>query len=214
VLPPAEVKLPRPKWLRALSWTRWGRQAIEWGYGAVPPSLLLVNFIFQRIFRQSTSASFSVNYRSTVTRGQNIRVGRRVGARFALSGGLYVNAIHGVEIGDDTVIAPNVGILTTNHDLYDRSLSTEDGPVRIGKNCWIGMNAVILPAVTLGDILTMAAAAVVTSSFGRNVAIGGTPARVLKEVTPEAVLAYRQRHGIDQTEDLQPYLKAREEGVR
>jgi acetyltransferase-like isoleucine patch superfamily enzyme len=214
VLPPAEVKLPRPKWLRALSWTRWGRQAIEWGYGAVPPSLLLVNFIFQRIFRQSISAPFSVNYRSTVNHGQHIRIGRRVGASFALSGGLYVNAMRGVEIGDGTVIAPNVGILTTNHDLYDRDLPSADGPVHIGKNGWIGMNAVILPGVTLGDNVTVAAGAVVTTSFGSNVVIGGTPARVLRELTPEAVLAYRQRHGIRQIEDLQPYLKAREEGVR
>jgi len=213
VLPLADVKLPRPKWLRAIGWTRWGQQAIEWGYGAVPPSLLLVNFLFQRILRQNISAPFSVNYRSTVTCGQNIRAGRRVGASFALSGGLYVNGIRGVEIGDGTVIAPNVGILTTNHDLYDRNLSTEDGPVRIGKNCWIGMNAVILPGVTLGDNVTVAAGAVVTTSFGSNVVIGVTPARVLKEVTPEAVLAYRQRHGIRQTEDLLPYLKDQEEGI-
>ncbi len=214
MLPPAEVKLPRPKWLRAISWIRWGRQAIEWGYGAVPPSLLLVNFIFQRVFRQSISAPFSVNYRSTVSHGQHIRIGRRVGASFALSGGLYVNAMHGVEIGDGTVIAPNVGILTTNHDLYDRNLPTADGPVRIGKNGWIGMNAVILPGVTLGDNVTVAAGSVVTTSFGSNVVLGGTPARVLKEVTPEAVLAYRQRHGIREIEDLQPYLKDREEGIR
>lgn len=214
MLPPAAVKLPLPKWLRALSWTRWGRQRIEWGYGAVPPSLLLVNFVFQRIFRQSFSAPFSVNYRSTVTSGQNIRIGRRVAASFALSGGLYVNAVHGVEIGDGTVIAPNVGILTTNHDLYDRDLSTEDGPVRIGKNGWIGMNAVILPGVTLGDNVTVAAGAVVTTSFGSNVVIGGTPARVLKEVTPEAVLAYRERHGIRQTADLAPQLRKREEAGR
>ncbi len=81
------------------------------------------------------------------------------------------------------------------------TLSTEDGPVRIGKNCWIGMSAVILPGVTLGDNVTVAAeGAVVTSSFDSSVIIGGTPARVLKEVTPEAVLAYRQRHGIRQTE--------------
>lgn len=200
MLPPTEVELPIPAWLRLLSRTRWGKQRIEWGYGAVLFSVLLVNFIFQRVFRLNASAPFSVNFRSTVTQGKNIHIGRRVGASFAISGGLYVTGLRGVEIGDGTVIGPNVGILTTNHDLYNRNLATEDGPVRIGKNCWIGMNAVILPGVALGDNVTVAAGSVVTTSFKSNVVIGGTPARVLSDVTPETILAFRQRHGIRATD--------------
>lgn len=200
-----------PRWLRLLSWTRWGKQRIEWGYGAVLFSVLLVNFVFQRIFRLNASAPFSVNFRSTVTCGEKIQIGRRVGASFAISGGLYVTGTHGVEIGDGTVIGPNVGILSANHDLYQRNLATADGPVRIGQNCWIGMNAVILPGVVLGDNVTVAAGSVVTASFPSNVVIGGVPARVLKHITPETILAFRQQHGIQTTGDLEHLLQALDE---
>lgn len=204
--------LPIPAWLRLLSRTRWGKQRIEWGYGAVLFSVLLVNFIYQRVFRLNASAPFSVNFRSTVTHGRKIRIGRRVGASFAISGGLYVTGLRGIEIGDGTVIGPNVGILTANHDLYDRNLATIDGPVRIGRNCWIGMNAVILPGVTLGDNVTVAAGSVVTTSFGSNLVIGGTPARVLGDVTPETILAYRRRHGIGAMQDIEQFLAAADPG--
>ncbi len=214
MLPPTEVELPVPRWLRLLSWTRWGKQRIEWGYGAVLFSVLLINFIFQRIFRLNASAPFSVNFRSAVTCGNAIRIGRRVGASFAISGGLYVTGTHGVEIGDGTVIGPNVGILSANHDLYHRNLATADGPVRIGKNCWIGMNAVILPGVVLGDNVTVAAGSIVTMSFESNVVIGGVPARVLKHVTPETILAFRQRHGIQTAGDLDHLLRAMGKGPR
>lgn len=87
-----------------------------------------------------------------------------------------------IYLGKGTYIAPNVGIITANHKL-DNLDEHEDGrDVTIGKNCWIGMNSVILPGVTLGDHTIVAAGSVVTKSFPAGaVILGGTPARVLKE---------------------------------
>lgn len=88
-----------------------------------------------------------------------------------------------IYIGKGTKIAPNVGIITANHDSNDPSLQAEGQPVQIGRNCWIGMNAVILPGVTLGDNTVVGAGSIVTRSFplGKCV-IAGSPARLIRQL--------------------------------
>ncbi|PYL30075.1 MAG: acyltransferase [Verrucomicrobia bacterium] len=54
------------------------------------------------------------------------------------------------------------------------------GPVKIGANVWIGMNAVILKGVTIGDNSVVAAGAVVTKSIAPNTIVAGNPAVVVK----------------------------------
>ena len=90
-----------------------------------------------------------------------------------------------IEIGDDTLIGPQVGIYAVNHPLdpvMRKSGIERAGHVKIGKNCWIGGHATINPGVTLGDNVVVASGAVVTKSFGDNVLIGGVPAKILKEL--------------------------------
>jgi acetyltransferase-like isoleucine patch superfamily enzyme len=52
--------------------------------------------------------------------------------------------------------------------------------VKIGDNVWIGMNAVILKGVTIGDNSVVAAGAVVTKSIAPNTIVAGNPAVVVK----------------------------------
>ena len=55
-------------------------------------------------------------------------------------------------------------------------------PVTIGNNCWIGGNAVILPGVTIGDNVTIAAGSVVIRDVPSNSLVAGNPAKVKKQV--------------------------------
>ena len=55
-------------------------------------------------------------------------------------------------------------------------------PVRIGKRCWIGAGAVILPGVTIGDGTVIGAGSVVTKDIPANVVAVGNPCRVLREI--------------------------------
>jgi acetyltransferase-like isoleucine patch superfamily enzyme len=56
-------------------------------------------------------------------------------------------------------------------------------PVIIEDNVWIGMNAVILKGVTIGENSVVAAGAVVSKSVPANVVVAGNPAVIVKELT-------------------------------
>ncbi|MCT3430976.1 hypothetical protein EFQ32_09720 [Limosilactobacillus fermentum] len=54
--------------------------------------------------------------------------------------------------------------------------------VTIGNDVWIGGKATILPGVTIGDNVVVAAGAVVTKDVPANTIVAGVPARVIKEL--------------------------------
>ena len=111
-----------------------------------------------------------------------------------LNPGCYIQGVGEVYIGDYTQIAPNVGIISANHSLAD-SRRHERDVVRIGKYCWLGMGAIILPGVTLGDHTIVGAGAVVTKSFPDGYCvIAGNPAVKLKDLEHSACEEYRSTH--------------------
>ncbi|PYI72815.1 MAG: acyltransferase [Verrucomicrobia bacterium] len=56
------------------------------------------------------------------------------------------------------------------------------GPVKICDNVWIGMNAVILKGVTIGENSVVAAGSVVTKSVGPNTVVAGNPAVLVRRL--------------------------------
>ncbi|UCX03996.1 acyltransferase [Shewanella glacialimarina] len=99
-----------------------------------------------------------------------------------VSGGCYLQAGNGIRIGEGTIWAPNVAIISANHDMSrtDHGWSQAEGVV-IGKDCWIGTGVTILPGVVIGDNCIIAAGAVVTRSFSAShLVIGGVPAKELQ----------------------------------
>lgn len=100
---------------------------------------------------------------------------------FQTNGTYFQCAFADIHLGCGCYIAPNVGIITANHDPLhlDRHLPGQD--VVLGDHCWIGMNSVVLPGVVLGEHTVVAAGSVVTKSFpGGFCILAGTPAKVVK----------------------------------
>jgi acetyltransferase-like isoleucine patch superfamily enzyme len=100
------------------------------------------------------------------------------------SPGCYFQNFKGkIYIGDNVYIAPNVGLITTNHNLNNLSTYDKAKNIVIGKNCWIGMNSVLLPGVKLGENTIVGAGSIVTKSFRQGkVVIAGNPARVINNL--------------------------------
>lgn len=81
------------------------------------------------------------------------------------SPGTYYQCFKGsIYLGRGVYIAPNVGIITVNHDLSNLDCHQDPQDVVIGDSVWIGMNAVILPGVELAHHTVVGAGAVVTKS--------------------------------------------------
>lgn len=113
--------------------------------------------------------------------GENIEVGEN----FYCNYGVCILDVCKVKIGDNCLIAPQVGIYTACHplDRQTRISGLEMGkPVTIGNDCWIGGHAVINPGVTLGDNVVVGSGSVVTKSFPSNVVIAGNPARIIRKL--------------------------------
>ena len=101
---------------------------------------------------------------------------------FQTTGSYFQNLGADISIGRGTYIAPNVGIITTNHQQGSLAVHAAGEDVRIGNECWIGMNAVILPGVILGPHTVVGAGAVVTKSFADgHCVLAGVPARVVSK---------------------------------
>lgn len=90
-----------------------------------------------------------------------------------------------VTIGDDTFVGPNVQFYTPIHplDYKTRNSFVEWAkPIKIGKNCWIGGSAVILPGITIADGCVIGAGSVVTKDIPENSLAVGNPAKVIRQI--------------------------------
>ena len=114
--------------------------------------------------------------------GKHVHFGKNVYANFGLT---MVDDTH-IYVGDYTLFAPNVVVATAGHpidpELRARGLQY-NAAVHIGKNCWIGAGALIMPGVTIGDNTVIGAGSVVTKDIPSGVVAVGNPCRVMREIT-------------------------------
>ena len=113
--------------------------------------------------------------------GKHVHFGKNIYGNFNLT---LVDDTH-IYVGDYTMFGPNVTLATAGHPI-EPSLREKgyqyNAPIRIGKNCWIGAGAIVLPGITIGDNVVIGAGSVVTKDIPSNVVAVGNPCKVLREV--------------------------------
>lgn len=114
--------------------------------------------------------------------GAHMHLGDSVYANFNFTA---VDDSH-IYIGSYTMIGPNVTVATAGHpilpELREKAYQF-NMPVHIGRNCWIGAGAVIMPGVTIGDNSVIGAGSVVTKDIPANVVAYGNPCCVAREIS-------------------------------
>lgn len=103
-----------------------------------------------------------------VSNGGKIEIGNNV----AFNSRCSVISMDNIEIGDDTMMGPNVLIYDHDHDykapngIKDKKFKT--GKVKIGSNVWIGANTIILRNTTIGDNCVVGAGSVIKGEYPKD----------------------------------------------
>ena len=101
--------------------------------------------------------------------------------------GIHNTIIGPVTIGNHVNLAQGITVTALNHNFDDTTKRIDEQgiatkPVVISDDVWIGANAVILPGVTIGRHVVVAAGAVVTKDVPDNTIVGGVPAAIIKKL--------------------------------
>jgi len=124
-----------------------------------------------------------------------------IGSRTHVGGGTLLAAATDIEIGDDVLIAFEALIMDHNshsvkfrerqHDVRDWIRGNKDwshvavAPVKISNKAWIGVRAIVLKGVTIGEGAVVGAGSLVTADVPAWTIVGGNPARVIRPLTDE-----------------------------
>jgi galactoside O-acetyltransferase len=116
-------------------------------------------------------------------------------------GGSSLVCAQRIEIGDDVLISWGCTIVDHNshamawkhrmNDVKDAMSGKKDWshvdvrPVAIGNRVWIGFNSIIMKGVTIGEGAIVGAGSVVTKDVPAYNIVGGSPARIIREIPQE-----------------------------
>lgn len=149
--------------------------------------LLFLKLLNGKNFESGCIERFSPNVVVEVNRNSHIKFGNKIcihsgckikvrkGANLVIEDNVSINynciiVCHDeIEIGEGTAFGPSVYLYDHDHD-YDYGVGIKErkfktSPIKIGKNCWIGANTVILRGTTLGDNCVVGAGSVVKGTY-------------------------------------------------
>jgi acetyltransferase-like isoleucine patch superfamily enzyme len=104
-----------------------------------------------------------------------------VGESVFLGAGIEFNIKDQIIVGDHTLIASGCKFIDHDHGTSsDYRIDSQPGPcagIEIGKDCWLGVNVVVLRGVRIGNGAVIGAGAVVNRNIPAGEIWAGVPAR-------------------------------------
>lgn len=144
---------------------------------SLPPYSKLVSYKINKLMQHRLPNNSQISTPVYIDRANCITIGQNVFINY----GFHCVARGLIEIQDNVMIAPNVTILTTNHDYNNRSILFCK-KVTIKKNAWLGSGCIILPGVTVGENSVIGAGSVVSKDVPDNCVFAGNPAKLIKHI--------------------------------
>ena len=139
----------------------------------------LKNHMLERLAYNSPFNSLRVKFHKWrgVNIGSNVMIGLHVTLDHSYPEMIYIE--------DNVSLAGNNYILTHSNPYphFSKVLESFVAPVFIKKGAWLGIGAMVLPDVTIGEYSVIAAGSVVTKTIPPKVIAGGMPAKVLKDLS-------------------------------
>ncbi|UTW00168.1 acyltransferase [Marinomonas rhizomae] len=159
----------------------------RWFSGLTGYNWCFKTIVHCRLLRLGKNYPFPASHKVRISNWKKIYFDPEDIALFQSEGCYFQNFSANIYIGKGTFIAPNVGLITANHDLTDLKKHLPGKDIIIGERCWIGMNSVLLPGVKLADGIIVGAGSVVTKSFDEpGVIVCGNPAKILRAVNEKS----------------------------
>lgn len=106
----------------------------------------------------------------------------KIGDRVFINGGCIIDASLSIEVGDHCKLGDGCQIRDSNYHEIDEGAGVKQAPIKIGRNVWLGTNAMIMPGVEIGDHSVVGANSVVTKSVPPRTLVSGNPAKVIREL--------------------------------
>lgn len=142
------------------------------------------------LISRSRNTALGVNHPvilRTLGRTATIRIGH-----FFRASGVTLCAAKSIVIGDRVMFGANVAIVDTDFHASDPPVRASPGdaanaknaPVTIGDDVFVGMNAMILKGVTIGNAARVGAGSVVTRDVPAGAVVAGNPARLISPPAP------------------------------
>jgi acetyltransferase-like isoleucine patch superfamily enzyme len=118
-----------------------------------------------------------------ISLGVEMWMGHRLamGARSTIGQHCYIDARGGIRVDADVSLSREAAVLTATHIPDDPRFEARLAPVHLERHCWIGMRALVLPGVRVGEGAVVGAGAVVTSDVAPYTIVAGIPAKVIRE---------------------------------
>lgn len=99
------------------------------------------------------------------------------GAELTLSDNIFINnycsinCLKKIEIGENTLLGEGVRLYDHNHLYNSQKVESQKfsyAPIKIGKNCWLGSNVVVLKGVTIGNNVIIGAGCIIHKDIPSN----------------------------------------------
>lgn len=115
--------------------------------------------------------------------GDKIEFGKNV----RLNDSVFLHAVNGITIGDNTTLSYGAILITESYDLtnWDSYVCRHHSgaAIKVGRNVWICAGVIILPGVTISDNIIIGAGSVVTKSLTKQKSLyAGNPAKFIKRL--------------------------------